>query len=206
MNPSATDERLAFLLTLLPSAGKQPHLPHSPDFLEGLLCGSLCANLAEDAVSVLDKYWGEAWAEALMEQELLEELMAWLEERWQSLLEALHPDQLQQDPDALPLADTLAWAGGVGRSDAQRRVAVPEAARQWAHGFLAGSAHASADPAGRELREVIAALTLESGPLLQAYLHDAYEHPHETDAAALIDDALFAAQDLRLASMKTPGR
>ncbi|MEO3714831.1 UPF0149 family protein [Roseateles flavus] len=191
-------ERLIQLLALLPVHDRSGAAPLSPDHLDGHLCAALCLQAADEPVAVLDTCWGQDWAEALVEQELLDEFMAWLEERWQALQEALDPQQLHQDPDALPLAEVLPWAIdrlGAGAPSGQ----MPAAARAWAEGFLhqcQAEAHPDADP---ELLGVIAALTMDEGPELLGYLQEAYDRPQDIGAAALIDDALFAAQDLRQA-------
>lgn len=192
MNPHPEHERLAPLLALLPTGANQPVAGcPSPDQLDGQLCAALCLRLAQEPVGVLDAYWGEDWAEALMEQELLDEFMAWLEERWQTLAEALDPAALAKDPDALPLAAVLPWAA----APAQR--ALPPAARDWANGFLLQAEAQPGAVSDGELLGVIAALTLGPGAALEAYLHQAYDRPQDIGASALIDDALFAAQDLR---------
>ncbi|HLO95343.1 MAG TPA: hypothetical protein VK195_13600 [Burkholderiaceae bacterium] len=159
--------------------------------MDGLLCAALCLDLAQEPVAVLDAHWGEDWAEALMEQELLDEFMPWLEERWQTLSEALDPALLEQAPDALPLAQVLPWAVAPGHR------ALPSAARDWASGFLCHADSQSKSGGDVELLGVISALTLEAGAALEAYLHQAYDRPKDIGASALIDDALFAAQDLR---------
>lgn len=189
-------ERLIQLLALLPPLAPQEAAPLSPDHLDGHLCSALCLHAADEPVAVLDACWGQEWAEALVEQELLEEFMAWVEERWQALLEALDSQRLQLDPDALPLAEALPWAMDRPRSSALSR-RVPAPARAWAHGFLRQCKSMASPGADPELLRVIAALTLENGPALQAYLQEAYDRPQDIGAAALIDDALFAAQDLR---------
>ena len=132
-----------------------------------------------------------------MEQELLEEFMAAVEERWQALAEALELQRLRHDPDALPLADALPWAsyppGGAPGS-----WPLPAEAREWAAGFVSfARAKAAAQGPASELLCVIEALTLEEGARLRAYLQEAYDRPKDIGAAALVDDALFAAQDLR---------
>ncbi len=191
-------ERLIQLLALLPVRDRHAPDRLSPDHLDGHLCAALCLHSADEPVAVLDTCWGQDWAEALVEQELLDEFMAWLEERWQALQEALDPQQLQQDPDALPLAEALPWAIdrlGAGAPSGQ----MPAAARAWAEGFLRqyqAEARPGADP---ELLGVIAALTMDEGPDLLRYLQEAYDRPQDIGAAALIDDALFAAQDMRRA-------
>lgn len=191
-------ERLIQLLALLPSHAPGAADPASPDHLDGRLCAALCLEEADDPVAVLDAGWGEEWAEALMEQELLDEFMAWLEERWQTLRDALDLPRLQQDPDALPLAEALPWAAKQAAARTGSRQ-LPDAARAWADGFLSHARASGIEP-DAELRSVIAALLLEDGPPLKAYLLEAYDRPQEIDAAALIDDALFAAQDLRRAT------
>lgn len=190
-------ERLIQLLALLPSRSQAQAAAPSVDHLDGLLCAALCLQTAEEPVAVLDAYWGEDWAEALMEQELLDDFMAELEERWQTLRHALDLQDLNQDPDALPLADVLPWAaGGIGT----QAHCVPASAREWAAGFLS-QAMLQVDPApDPELLSVVSALTLEDVSSLQGYLQEAYERPQDIGAAALIDDALFAAQDLRRAA------
>ncbi|MBB2486561.1 UPF0149 family protein [Mitsuaria sp. WAJ17] len=192
-------ERLMQLLAQLPPRARRTATPLSPDHLDGHLCAGLCLHTAEEPVAVLDAYWGQEWADALVEQELLDEFMAWVDERWQALLEALDTVQLQRDPDALPLAEALPWARE--RPDSRQAPGgMPAAARAWAEGFLSQS-HAGAGPeADSELLSVIAALTMGDGPSLQAYLQEAYDRPQEICPAALIDDALFAAQDLRRAT------
>lgn len=194
----AVQERLIQLLALLPVRDRGAAAPLSPDHMDGHLCAALCLHAADEPVAALDTCWGQDWAEALVEQELLDEFMVWLEERWQALQEALDPQQLQQDPDALPLAEALPWViDRPGARTPSRQM--PAAARAWAEGFLLqcqAEARSAADP---ELLGVIAALTMEEGPALLSYIQDAYDRPHDIGAAELIDDALFAAQDLRRA-------
>lgn len=185
-------ERLTQLLALLPSRGLGTAAPFSADHLDGQLCAALCLQTAVEPVAVLDACWGEDWAEALMEQELLDEFMSGLEERWETLQQALDLQQLDEDPDALPLAAALPWAG-----PGTRLHSMPAAAKDWAAGFVCHAELQAGMAADPELLNVVAALTLEDGPPLQAYLREAYETPQDIGAAALIDDALFAAQDLR---------
>ena len=192
----AVQERLIQLLAQLPPLDDDGAAPLSPDHLDGHLCAALCLHAADEPVAVLDACWGQEWAESLVEQELLDELMAWVEERWQDLHDALDLQALQQDPDALPLAVALPWATdrpGLGKPSRQ----IPAAARAWAHGFLRQCRSMASPDTDPELLGVIAALTLEDGPALLAYLHEAYDRPEDISAAALVDDALFAAQDLR---------
>ncbi len=202
MKSTSPHERLEPLLAMLPAAKHLGAQTPAPAYLEGLLCAAICMELATEPVRILDIHWGEDWAEALMEQDLLDEFMTWLEERWQSLRETLDPDQLRENPDALPLADALDWAAhdcpGNGPASS-----MPDAAGQWAGGFLLGAGQHSSDEAASELLEVIAALALE-GKALQDYLRRAYEQPNQLGASVLVDDALFAAQDLRLALHKPP--
>lgn len=187
-------ERLTQLLALLPSPGLGSAEPYSADHLDGQLCAALCLQTAEEPVAVLDAYWGEDWAEALMEQELLDEFMSGVEERWETLQQALDLQQLDEDPDALPLAAAFSWAGA---GPGTQLHAMPAAARAWAAGFVSQAKLQAGMASDLELLNVVAALTLEDGPPLQSYLREAYETPQDIGAAALIDDALFAAQDLR---------
>ncbi len=205
MKPTSTHERLESLLALLPADKPAAEQTVSPEHLEGLLCAAVCLQLAAEPVHMLDIHWGEDWAEALMEQELLDEFMSWLEERWLAIRDALAPDPLRQDPDALPLAEVLDWAGGERIAGIQQLTSVPDAACQWAQGFLLGARQLNGNGATSELLEVIAALTL-GGEALQRYLQDAYDQPAQLGASALIDDALFAAQDLRLLHLAQPVR
>ena len=202
MKPKSTHERLEPLLALLPAAWPAvEQTAISPEHLEGLLCAAVCLQLAAEPVQMLDMHWGEDWAEALMEQELLDDFTSWLEERWQALRDALDPDELRQSPDALPLAGALDWAEGERIAELRDLRSMPDEASQWAQGFLRGARRQSGNGAGGELLEVIEALTL-GGEALQQYLQNAYDQPAELGASALIDDALFAAQDLRLAMLK----
>lgn len=208
MSPNSAHERLEFLLAQLPPTPGRLQRTPSPAYVEGHLCAALCRGRVDEPVAALDSHWGEDWAEALVEQELLDEFMTWLEERWQELQHALDADRLRQDPDALPLADALAWAGHDPVKRTGQAPRLPDAAHHWACGFLDGAAPQRAEPcsdkATAELLDVIAALTLAPGAPLLAYLQRAYERPQEVDAMALLDDALFAAQDLRLASGTRP--
>lgn len=187
-------ERLTQLLALLPSRGLGSAEPYSADHLDGQLCAALCLQTAEEPVAVLDAYWGEDWAEALMEQELLDEFMSGVEERWEALQQALDLQQLDEDPDALPLAAAFSWAGA---GPGTQLHAMPAAAKDWAAGFVSQAKLQAGMSSDLELLNVVAALMLEDGPPLQSYLREAYETPQDIGAAALIDDALFAAQDLR---------
>lgn len=196
MPTNTSDDRLRELLAHLPSGHHPVSLSSSPDYLTGVLCAGLCLAQADEPMGLLDAHWGESWAESLVEAELLDELVAWLEERWEAIREALATSSLLEDPDALPLADALPWAGSAGR-----RALLPSAAREWAAGFTAACAGNPLDTHLAELVAVIGALTLAPGSAaLRAYVEAAYEDPQMTDDRALLDDALFAAQDLRLAT------
>lgn len=189
-------ERLTQLLTLLP-ARDQTLVNPSPDLLDGQLCAALCLQMTEDPVAVLDAHWGEDWAETLAEQELLDEFMTWLEERWQTLGHALDQELLRHDPDALPLAENLPWATERAH-EPRSQLEIPVGAREWACGFLKQSSmrgKPSSDE--QELLDVVAALLLDDGAALRAYLQKAYDRPQDISASTLMDDALFAAQDLR---------
>lgn len=194
--PLAQD-RLESMLALLPpsTAGLPPTALH----FDGWLFGALCVQLAPEPVLAMDAQWGEHWSEELMAQELLEEFMSALEEHWHHLQEHLSLGSLREDPDALLIAELLPWTHQPTYSRASAStVQRPDAARAWATGFAAAARGLDLPPEAQELLEVVTALTLPPGPALQAYLERAYDAPDRTSASALIDDALFAAQDLRL--------
>jgi hypothetical protein len=187
--------RLESLLALLPAlpGASSP----SADYFEGWLCGALCVRRAEEPVSAMDAHWGEHWSEELMAQELLDEFMTGLEEYWQQLQERLDVAALTQNPDALPIAETLPWAQQLPAHPASSG-AVPDATRAWAMGFMTAAREQAHTHEATELLAVVSALTLRPGPDLQAYLQQAYDDPLGIPVSALVDDALFAAQDLRL--------
>lgn len=194
MSSNTSDERLRELLALLPTGHHPAALSSSPDYLTGVLCAGLCLAQADEPMGLLDAHWGESWAEGLVEADLLDELVAWLEERWEAIRDALARDRLLEDPDALPLADALPWA-----DLADSRPPLPLAARDWAAGFTAAGAGQALNANVAEMLLVIEALTLAPGsPAWQTYVEAAYDNPQATDVRALLDDALFAAQDLRL--------
>ncbi|MDL5033564.1 hypothetical protein QRD43_16745 [Pelomonas sp. APW6] len=187
--------RLESLLALLPGVPGAERL--SADYFAGWLCGALCVLGAEEPVGAMDAHWGESWSEALMEQELLDEFMGGVEEYWQLLQERLDGAVLTQDPDALPVADALPWAHHLPDRPASSG-GVPEAARAWASGFVDAARDQTLGHEAAELLAVVRALTLGPGATLQAYLQQAYDEPLRIPVAALIDDALYAAQDLRI--------
>ncbi len=189
--------RLESLLALLPSLPGAARL--TADYFEGWLGGALCVGRAADPVGAMDTHWGEHWSEALMEQELLDEFMTALEEYWHLLRERLEVAELTRDPDALPLAEVLLWAQALPDRPASGG-GVPPAARAWASGFVASAGEQALTHEASELLAVVRALTLTPGPALQGYLQQAYDEPLGIPVSALVDDALFAAQDLRILS------
>jgi hypothetical protein len=199
MSSNTSDDRLRELLALLPAGRHPTALSTSPDYLTGVLCAGLCLAQADEPMRLLDAHWGDDWAEGLVDADLLDELVEWLEERWESLCDAMATDRLLKDPDALPLADALPWAVQADSLAADSRRHLPTGARDWAAGFTAAGADLQKDATVAELLLVINALTLAPGSAaFMAYVEAAYDDPQAVDARALLDDALFAAQDLRL--------
>ena len=97
----------------------------------------------------------------------------------------------------MPIAESLPWAQHLPDRPASSG-GVPQAARAWASGFVAAAGEQALTHEASELLAVIRALTLTPGPDLQAYLQQAYDNPLGIPVSALVDDALFAAQDLRI--------
>lgn len=185
------------------------------EWLDGAFAALLCGpSVPEGPAAVMPALVGDAWERAFADPQDVAQATAALDARWRALRSQLDPDLLWEDPDRLQLSPLLldpgmapAAEGGAeaGAEDppaaADAQVAIP-LGLDWAGGFVSVASDpkfgwsAAADPD---------TLTGLLGPLLALMLDDdalarwtAEHYKMPPTREQLVDDACYAAQDLRL--------
>jgi yecA family protein len=187
------------------------------DTLDGYLTALACGPIYAYPLQAMDALCGDFWPVALDEQDATEAFMDALHKRWTEIGEALQPERLTADPEAMQLMPLLTDFGDESKAELitrgvmryEERDRLPGSGVLWAQGFLRGVRDHDPDwhrfddhnPLGDELDAMltaIAAVTLEQGPQFEAYVAEAYEPGTMVDQEVLLDDALFCVQDLKL--------
>jgi len=209
--------RLAALLNLMAAHVEHDEDALPVDTLDGYLTALVCGPVVTSPLQAMDALFGDDWPATLEEREMLDEFMELLHARWNEIAEALAPEVLAEEPDAMHLnpliteldeqTRTALLAEGV--LSAEQLDELPASGVMWAEGFMqavedheqswyALDADSEAGQVLDTLLMAIAALALPPGTQRDEYIAEAYEPEDEVDQDVLVDDALFAVQDLRL--------
>jgi yecA family protein len=208
-------QRLAELLAILAHAADEDAPAVTLDSLDGYMTALLAGPLPTAPIQAMDALFGEDWPAALEEQDQTEPFMDALHLRWNEIADSLDPQALIEAPEQMHLnplisefdEETKAQLLASGQLSADLLERLPATGALWAQGFLQAvrdseswmSADAGAAQDLTLMLQAIAAVGLEEGSSQRAqYIAEAYEEPEEIDQNALIDDALFTVQDLRL--------
>ncbi len=172
--------------------------------------GALTALLAGPSVppgpaAVVDALFGDTWPRTFADPDDVAAALAALEARWRVLRSQLDPETLWDAPDALRLAPLLLAAPAEDDADAASDdPPPPRLGEEWAAGFRAvvddparGWATALDDEAVAAWLGGIDALLL-ADDALAAYVQEHYRGGEPPSREQLVDDACYAAQDLRL--------
>ncbi len=164
------------------------------EWLDGAFAALLCGpSVPEGPAAVMPALVGDAWERAFGDPDDVAQASAALDARWRALRTQLDPDLLWEDPDRLQLSPLLL--------DADPEAGFP-LGRDWAGGFVG----VASDPQfGWQATAETDTLTELLGPLLALMLEPEdlgrwmAEHYKDTPSREqLVDDAAYAAQDLRL--------
>ena len=208
-------QRLAELLAIVAAAADENAPAVTIDTLDGYMTALQAGPVPAAPIHAMDALFGEDWPAALEAQEQTEAFMDALHLRWNEIGESLDPQALIEAPEQMQLnplisefdEDTRDQLIAQGLISAEQMDSLPAPGVMWAEGFLRAVRDSEAwmlddSDAGQDLAlmlQAIAAVTLPEGSeARQAYIGEAYEGPDEVDQNALIDDALFTVQDLRL--------
>lgn len=216
-------ERLAALLNILAAAVEDDEDAVPIDTLDGYMTALICGPADASPLQAMDALFGEDWPAVLEEREAVDEFMEVLHERWNEIAEALDPEALMENADALRLSPlitefdeaTRASLLSQGVLSAEQLDELPAPGVMWAEGFMQAVddfdeswyAHDAESEAGQMLDSLlmaIAAVAMPAGEQREAYINEAYEPEDEVDQDVLVDDALYAAQDLRLFWLQAP--
>ena len=214
----SSNEELERLSTLLQDlSDSQPDDEAVPlDLLDGYLTALISGPKLCTPMDALAELFGDDWASAFKETADMQEFVALLTQRWNVIASQIHPDRLMQSPDDLSLSplitelppalrDELIEKGLMTEEDA---ALLPAAGALWAEGYLQAidthqDSWAIKDPESEagvlfdELLNSISAVMLPEGEERDEYLQSTYERLDVTQDE-LLNDALFAAQDMRL--------
>jgi len=214
----STPEELERLATLLQDlSDSQPDDEAVPlDFLDGYLTALISGPKVVTPIAALGELFGDDWAAAFKETADMQEFVALLTQRWNVIASQIDPDRLMQSPDDLSLSPLItelppelhAELIEKGLMTAEDAALMPAAGALWAEGYLqALETHADSwaikDPESEagvlfdELLNSIAAVMLPEGEERNEYLQATYERT-DVSADEVLNDALFAAQDMRL--------
>lgn len=219
-------ERLAALLQVLSAGLDDDEEAITIDTLDGymtaLLCGPQEAGVPSPLMA-MDALFGEDWAGLLDEQEATEEFMTVLHHRWNEIGDALEPEALAAEPEAMRLTPLITELDEATKAEllsqgvlkADQLDALPATGVMWVEGFMqAVQDHQSAwyandgeSEQGQMLDAMlmaIAAVALPEGDQRDNYIAESYEPDDVVDQDVLLDDALFSAQDLRLFWLQPP--
>lgn len=210
-------ERLAALLNILSAAAEADEEAIPIDMLDGYLTALVCGPVVVSPIQAMDALFGEDWPAALEEREALDEFMQVLHQRWNEIADALLPEALDEAPDELRLLPlitefdeaTKASLLAEGVLSAEQLDELPAPGVMWVEGFLqavddfetdwyAFESDSEASETLDGLLMALAAVAMPPGEQRDSYIADAYEPEDEVDQDVLLDDALFAVQDLRL--------
>jgi len=216
-------ERLAALLNILAAAVEDDEDAVPIDTLDGYMTALICGPADASPLQAMDALFGEDWPAVLEEREAVDEFMEVLHERWNEIAEALDPEALMENPDALHLSPLITEFDEATRASllsqgvltADQLDELPAPGVMWAEGFMQAVddfeeswyAHDAEGETGQMLDSLlmaIAAVAMPAGEQREAYISEAYEPEDEVDQDVLVDDALYAAQDLRLFWLQPP--
>jgi uncharacterized protein len=186
------------------------------DLLDGYLTALISGPKLCTPMDALAGLFGEEWANAFKDTADMQEFVALTTQRWNVIASQIHPDRLMQSPDDLSLSplitelppelrDEMIEKGLMTAEDADL---LPAPGALWAEGYLlAIDTHQDSwsikDPESEagvlfdELLNAISALMLPEGEERNDYLQATYERL-DVSQDELLNDALFAAQDMRL--------
>ena len=164
------------------------------EWLDGAFAALLCGpRVPEGPSPVMDALVGDAWARAFADPQDIAQATAALLARWRTLRSQLDPELLWEAPDQLQLSPLLLAPAA--------DVPAPLGA-DWARGFLAvtqdpqfGWPQAPEPEALAEMLSPVQALRLDDAALAT---WTAAHHRTPPTREQLVDDACYAAQDLRL--------
>lgn len=207
--------KLAELLAVLAGAADDNAPAVTLDTLDGYLTALLAGPQPTAPIQAMDALFGEDWPAALEEQDQTDAFMDALHLRWNEIGDSLDPEALVNAPEQMHLSPLISefdeetkeqlLAQGLMSAELLERLPAPGV--MWAQGFLQAvrdsetwmSAEGEAAQDLTLMLEAIAAVALEEGSdQRRDYIAQAYEEPEGIDQNALIDDALFTVQDLRL--------
>jgi len=210
-------ERLAALLQILAAAAPAEDEAVPIDTLDGYMTALICGPIEASPLQAMDALFGEDWATALDEQDATEEFMEVLHERWNEIGEALDPEALMVNQEAMLLTPLITEFDEATKADllsqgvlkAEQLDQLPPSGLMWVEGFMqavedhnaAWYVNDSDSEQGQMLDAMlmsIAAVALPAGEQRETYIAESYEPDEVVDQDVLLDDALFSAQDLRL--------
>lgn len=219
----ANAERLAALLHVFNDATEEDEEAITIDTLDGYITALICGPVLVSPIAAMDALFGEDWPAFLEEREALEDFNQALHLRWNEIAEALNPDALAENPDAMLLTPlitefdeaTKAQLLSEGVLKADQLDALPPAGVLWVEGFMQAVDDFEGDwyshPADSEMGQAldallmaVAAVALPPGDQLESYVAMSYEADDVVDQEVLLDDALYAVQDLRLFWLTPP--
>ena len=221
-------ERLAALLQILAVNTGEGEDPIPVDTLDGYMTALVCGPNDASPLQAMDALFGDDWAGALDEQDGTEEFMEVLHHRWNEIGEALAPEALMADQEAMLLTPLITEFDEATKADllsqgvltAEQLAQLPPPGLMWVEGFMRAVedheaswyANDSESEQGQMLDAMlmaIAAVAMVPGEQRDNYIAESYEPGEVVDQDVLLDDALFSVQDLRLfwlqpASTNTP--
>lgn len=216
-------ERLAALLQILAAAAPPDDDVVPIDTLDGYMTALICGPVETSPLQAMDALFGEDWAAALDAQDATEEFMEVLHLRWNEISEALDPEILSTQPEAMLLTPLITEFDEATKAEllsqrvlkADQLDQLPPSGLMWVEGFMqavedhnaAWYSHDSESEAGQMLDAMlmsVAAVAMPEGEQRQLYIAEAYDEGDEVDQDVLLDDALFSAQDLRLFWLQPP--
>ena len=188
----------------------------SLEWLDGAMTALAAGPVARPVIEWRDRLIGEAWSRAIADPEAERAAMALLQARWSVLLRQLDPELLFDAIDDLRLAPVmLEWTDedrerlvAEGHVEAGDDEALPLVGEVWAHGFMEVLETFVDDwpepDTSTELGESfdqctlrIAMLAMRDEAELKA-LHDEFHDGEVLSRDDLIQEALYAVQDLRM--------
>ena len=188
-----TDAELDALQTVAERlSGFEPAI--NAEWLDGAFAALLCGpSVPEGPGSVMTALVGDNWERAFGDPEDVAQATAALDARWRALRSQLDPDLLWEDPDRLQLSPLLL--------DPDAEADIP-LGHDWAGGFVSvaedpqfGWAAATGPETVEAMLGPLGALLLDDEGLA-AWTAEHYKEPPSREQ--LVDDACYAAQDLRL--------
>lgn len=196
-------EVLVTLLGLLAQAAPSGAGGVFADTLDGYLTALRCSPVSAQPLQAMDALFGDDWPAALDAQGATELFMEALGVRWEEIGATLDAETLRSDPERMQLMPLLTDFDAEPLDELSRNGVL------WCEGFLRAVRDHEGDwqrfPEGSEeaveldaMLLAIAAVTLPDGARRDAYIAEAYEPDDTVDQNALLDDALFNVQDLRL--------